>query len=204
MYNYVEIALKSHNLYAKKLMAAILVQYTFTIPIGQVVIPYTKGLAESFKHICGKYGIQVHFKGYTTIKQALMKPKDQDPKEKKSQVICSFQCNHIACDEEYIGETARTLGERCKEHLKQTSPIHAHIQQTGHSITDTSFNIIGREDQGQARTIKESIFIRVNNPTLNQNIGKCCFPLVSITLKINTGHPKANRIDSGLLWNRRQ
>ena len=46
------------------------------------------------------------------------------------------------------------------------------LQQTGHSITDTSFNIIGREDQGQARTIKESIFIRVNNPTLNQNIGK--------------------------------
>ena len=33
--------------------------------IGQVVIPYTKGIAESFKHICGKYGIQVHFKGNT-------------------------------------------------------------------------------------------------------------------------------------------
>ena len=28
------------------------------------------------------------------------------------------------------------------------------------------------EDHGQARTIKESIFIRVNNPTLNRNIGK--------------------------------
>ena len=28
------------------------------------------------------------------------------------------------------------------------------------------------EDQGLARTIKESIYIRVNNPTLNQNIGK--------------------------------
>ena len=101
-----------------------------------------------------------------------MKPKDQDPKEKKSGVIYSFQCNHIACNEEYIGETARTFGERCKEHLKQPSPIHAHIQQTGHNITGTSFNIIGREDQGQARTIKESIFIWVNNPTLNQNIGK--------------------------------
>ena len=47
-----------------------------------------------------------------------------------------------------------------------------HIQQTGHNITDNIFNIIGKEDQGQARTIKESIFIRVNNPTLNQNIDK--------------------------------
>ena len=101
-----------------------------------------------------------------------MKPKDQDPKEKKSRVIYSFQCNHIACNEEHLGETARTLAETCKEHLKQPSPIHAHVQQTGYSITDTSFNIIGREDQGQARTIKESIFIRVNNPTLYQNIGK--------------------------------
>ena len=138
--------------------------------VGKVVIPYTKGAAKSFKHICGKYGIKVHIKGNTTIKQVLMKPKDQDPIDKKSGVIYSFQCNNIACDEEYIGEKARTLGERCKEHLKQPSPIHAHIQQTGHSITDTSFNIIGREEQ--ARTIKESIFIRVNNLTLNQDIGK--------------------------------
>ena len=40
--------------------------------IGQVVIPYTKGIVESIKHICGKYGIQVLFKGTTTIKQVLM------------------------------------------------------------------------------------------------------------------------------------
>ena len=86
--------------------------------IGYVVIPYTQGLAESFKNTCGKYGIHTYFKGNTTIKQFLMKPKDQDPKVKKSGVIYSFQCNHIACNEEYIGKTARTLGERYKEHIK--------------------------------------------------------------------------------------
>ena len=135
--------------------------------IGYVVIPYTLDLAESFKNTCGKYDIQTYFKGNTTIKQVLMKPKD-----KKSGVIYSLQCNHIACDEEYIGETSRTLGERYMEHLNQPSPIHVHIQQTGHKSTDTSSNIIGREDQELARTIKESIYIRVNNPTLNHNIGK--------------------------------
>ena len=135
-----------------------------------------QGTAKSFKDICGKYGIKVHFKGNTTIKQVLMKPKDQDPMEKKSGVINSYQCNNIACNEEYIGETAWTPGERCKECLKQPSPIHVHIQLTGHNIADNSFNIIGREDQGQARTIKESIHIRVNNPTLNQNIGKYNLP----------------------------
>ena len=140
--------------------------------VGQVVIPYTKGIAGSIKQICGKYGIQGHFKGNTTIKQILMKPKDQNPKDNKSGIIYSYQCNHLDCDEECIGETARTLWERRKEHLKQPSPIHRHIQQTGHTITEDRASIIGRENQGQARTIKESIFIRVNNPTLNQNIGK--------------------------------
>ena len=140
--------------------------------IGQLVIPHTQGTAKGFKNICGKYGIQVHFKGSTTIKQLLMKPKDQDPKEMKSGIIYSYQCINITCNEEYIGETARTLGERHKEHLKHPSPIHVHIQQTGHTIEDNRFNIIGKEDWGQARTIKESIYIRVNNPNLNQNIGK--------------------------------
>ena len=51
--------------------------------VGQIVIPYTKGIAESIKQICGMYGIQVHFKGNTTIKQILMKLKDQDPMDKK-------------------------------------------------------------------------------------------------------------------------
>ena len=51
--------------------------------VGYVVVPHTKGLSETFKNICGKYGIQVHFKGNTTIKQTLMKPKDQDPRTTK-------------------------------------------------------------------------------------------------------------------------
>ena len=46
--------------------------------VGQVVIPYTKGIGESITQVCGKYGIQVHFRGNSTIKQALMKSKDQD------------------------------------------------------------------------------------------------------------------------------
>ena len=101
-----------------------------------------------------------------------MKPKDQDHKNKKSEVIYSYQCGDIACSEEYIGETARALGERYKEHLKQPYPIHVHIQQTGHTTTSNNFNIIGREDQGLARTIKESMYIRVSIPMLNKNIDK--------------------------------
>ena len=77
-----------------------------------------------------------------------MKPKDQDPKDKKRGVIYSYQCGDTACVEEYIGETSRTLGERQKEHLKQPSPIQVHIQQTGHTSTNHNSNITGREGQG--------------------------------------------------------
>ena len=45
-------------------------------------------------------------------------------------------------------------------------------QCTGHNATADNFNIIGREDRDLARTIKKGIYIRVNNPSLNRNVGK--------------------------------
>ena len=44
---------------------------------GHIVIPYTQGLCESIKKICGRYGIQTHFKGGNTIKNLLVTPKDK-------------------------------------------------------------------------------------------------------------------------------
>ena len=63
--------------------------------IGHIVILYTQGLRESFKKICGRYGIQTYFKENRTLKQLLVKPKDQDPKDKKSSVIYSYQCRKL-------------------------------------------------------------------------------------------------------------
>ena len=78
----------------------------------------------------------------------------------------------LGCDDEYIGETSRTFGERYKEHLKAPSAIHHHSNQTGHTTNQNNFQIIGREGHNLARNIKESFYIRVNNPTINNNIGK--------------------------------
>ena len=139
---------------------------------GHIVISYVQGLGKSIKHTCLKYGIRTHFKGNRTIKQILVKPKDKDPEEKKSGVIYCYQCPAIDCGEEYIGETYGTLGERYQEHPTGPSPIQEHIQLEGHQTTQDNFSIIGREGQDFTRLIKESIFIRVNNPTLNRNIGK--------------------------------
>ena len=102
----------------------------------------------------------------------LGKPKDQDPKEKKSGVIYCYQYEAIDCGEEYIGETSRTLGEHYREHLKEPFPVHVHSQHTSHQLNTDQSNIIEREGWDLSRLIKESIYIRVNNPTLNRNIGK--------------------------------
>ena len=139
---------------------------------GHIVIPYTQGLCESIKKICGGYGIQTHFKGGRTIKSLLVSPKDKDPMVNQSGAIYWYQCGDLGCDEEYIGETSRTFGERYKEHLKAPSAIHHHSSQTGHPTNHNNFQIIGREGHNLAKNIKESIYIRVNNPTLNNNIGK--------------------------------
>ena len=141
--------------------------------VGHIVIPYTQELGGNIKKICSKYGIKAHFKGNRTLKQLLVKPKDQDPMDKKNGDIYMYQCGELACNEEYIGETSWTLGERYREHLKEPSAIHAHTTQTVHNTTPDNFKIIGREEHGLARTIMESVYIRVNNPTLNRNIGKC-------------------------------
>ena len=90
----------------------------------------------------------------------------------QSVAIYWYQCGDLGCDEEYIGEASRTFGERYKEHLMAPSAIHHHSSQTGHPTNHNNFQIIGREGHNLARNIKESIYIRVNNPTLNNNIGK--------------------------------
>ena len=59
-----------------------------------------------------------------------------------------------------------------KEHLREPSPIQVHSQSSGHPLSQDNFNIKGREGQYLTRLIKESFYIRVNNPTLNRNIGK--------------------------------
>ena len=135
-------------------------------------VPYTQGLCKSIKKICGRYGIQTHFKGGKTIKNLLVSPKDKDPMLNQSGAIYRYQCNNLGCDDEYIGETSRTFGERYKEHLKAPSAIHHHSTITGHTTNHNNFQIIGREGHNLARNIKESIYIRVNNPSLNNNIGK--------------------------------
>ena len=129
----------------------------------------TKG---KFRRTCNKKGIQVHFKGSNTMKDLLMTPKDKDSKLQKSGVIYQYKCPTINCPVEYIGETGRVFGDRFKEHLKAPSPIHLHTSSTGHPVGPDCFNTVHRETQGTTRHIKEAMYIRANDPSLNRILGK--------------------------------
>ena len=136
-----------------------------------MVIPYYRGLSKSLKKICSRHGVPVYCKGGNTIKNLLMAPKDKDPIMKTSGVFYRYRCNRMDCDEEYIGESSRVFGERFREHPKAPSPIFDHTNITGHNINIENFSIVGREDQNLKRAIKEALFIRVNDPSLNRNVG---------------------------------
>ena len=47
--------------------------------MGHIVIPYTQGLCESIKKICGRYGIQTHFKGGNTFRNLLVPQRTETP-----------------------------------------------------------------------------------------------------------------------------
>ena len=112
--------------------------------------------------------LQGHQHPQDTVRQ----PKDKDPKSNKTGIIYHYKCPHINCLEEYIRESGRALGDRVKEHLKAPSPIHQHSTTTGHPLDPELFIIIHKEVNSHSRTIKESMFICIHDPTLNRNLGK--------------------------------
>ena len=75
-----------------------------------------------------------------------------------------------------MGESGRTFAERFREHMRALSPIHDHFNITGQEVSLDNFSIVGREDQSIAWAIREAILIRVNDPSLNRNIGKYQLP----------------------------
>ena len=185
-----KIKIKSRNPAQKKNSNSKRNTGTDNVQKPHILVPYHRRLSESFMKVCSSHGMQVYFKGGITIKNLLMAPKYQDPIQKRSRVRYRYKCDSVECDEEYIGESSRTFGERFKEHLKAPSPIFDHYNITGHNVTIENFSIVGREDQNLMRTIKEALYIRVNNPSFNRNKGKYHLPHIWDEVLCNTSELK--------------
>ena len=109
----------------------------------------------------------------------LVKPKDPSPISDKCGVVYNIQCN--ACDDSYIGETARSLGTRLKDHTgkDKESSILSHIKKTGHSISLEDVSIlVQNQPQYHARKIREALEIHKAAPTLNKDQGAEVAPVL--------------------------
>ena len=93
----------------------------------------------------------------------------------ESRVIYRYKCDRLECDEEYIGDFAKTFGERLKENVRTPFSI-CHHDITGHQTGVENISIVGRESHNLARTIKEAIYIWVTNPFLNKKLGSTSCP----------------------------
>ena len=116
------------------------------------------------------------FQGHQHTKDSTRKPQGQGPQKQSNRDHISYQCPQINCPSAYIGESSRSLGERVKEHFKAPSPIHLHSTTTGHQMDPEQFNIVHKEVNSHSRTIKEAMFICMQDPTLSRNLGKYQLP----------------------------
>ena len=103
---------------------------------------------------------------------------DKETKLQKCWVIYKFKWPNINCPEEYIGERGKAFGDRLKEHIRAPFLNHQHISSTGHQISPDCFSLVYRKAQDTTRNIKEAMYIRAYDPSLNRNLGKYQLPHV--------------------------
>ena len=130
--------------------------------------------------------------GPTPWKPFLWPPRNRDNKLQKSGIIYRFKCLHINCPEEYIGESDRSFGDWFKEHLRAPSPIHLYSHSTGHPVSPNCFIIFNMESQAVTRNIKEAMYIWVNDPSLNRNLGNYQLPHIWDQVYMTHHHSSSN------------
>ncbi|KAI8496921.1 zinc ion binding [Branchiostoma belcheri] len=106
---------------------------------------------------------------------------DKTPKEDKCGVIYHISCqgntNRGPCRETYIGETERSQKNRFLEHRRPSSVAsevsqHIHIESPGHTVDLEGVRILDTEQDYFKRGIKEAIYIRSLQPSLNRDGGR--------------------------------
>ena len=89
-----------------------------------------------------------------------------------STVKTVYQIHCEKCNNEYVGETARSLEIRVKEHQsRNSSAIYEHCRLEGHSVDPNKTKVSSTEINTFKRRIKEAIQIKLTKPALNRDNG---------------------------------
>ena len=154
---------------------------------GTLVLPYVKKVTEELRRVFRDYGWQVCAKPSNKLRHSLVAPKDKEHKKNRTGVVyhipCQGKTTRGQCKETYIGETERSLKARFSEHRRASTTSsevsqHLHIESPGHQVDIDSVKILDREPKYLERGIKEAIYIRTHQPTLNKDGGRYKLPTV--------------------------
>ena len=149
-------------------------------------LPYISKLSEQLARIFKSYNILVYHKPTNTLSSLLIHPKDRTS---KCAAVYDIQCPK--CDQHCIGEIARTLGTRIKEHLSCHQPLSAiseHKLNTGHQCSMKDIKILHHEENWHRRKIKEVINIHREKPMLNREVGQELPPVLLQLVSHDIGH----------------
>ena len=93
---------------------------------------------------------------------------------------CVYEITCTACEQKYIGETSRSLGERFREHMKllqrrsNASVLRKHLQQNHQDSSNAmgwKLKILARcPGDAALRQATEACYIQENKPELNSKI----------------------------------
>ena len=85
-------------------------------PTATVTLPYIRHLSETIRRILAPLRIRTCFRPHHTLRQTLVRLKDQTPSQQRTGVI--YQIPYGTCSKVYICQTGRTLEHHLKEHKR--------------------------------------------------------------------------------------
>jgi predicted GIY-YIG superfamily endonuclease len=119
-----------------------------------------------------KHEVPAYHKPGNTLRNLLVHPKDKTPMEDQCGTIYHYKCEQ--CNKTYIGESARPLKKRIKEHQDvnhNITGIGEHIVNMSHSFNKKHMSVIVKEEDTVKRKVKEALLIRRKRPELNRDLG---------------------------------
>ena len=146
-------------------------------PAAVVSIPYISNTSEAIRRVLSKVNIRCAFKPQLTLRNCLVKPKDQIPQQSRSNVVYSIPCTR--CPKLYIGESKRSLKTRITEHkraLRQgdsnSSAPAEHAMVHNHPIDWDNASVIDSNTFYYPRKYLEAWHIRTLSRTnMNRDVG---------------------------------
>ena len=161
------------------------------------MIPYVKGFLEQIRQVFRKYGIPTYFKPTNALRLLLVKPKD--PVRKENMVGLVYKIKYEECDVVYGGESERSLKTRFSKHRRLSSMTsgvskHIYVEHPQFSVELENTEVLTTEPRRFERGVKEVIYIRALNPSLNRDGGGYNLPPVwdnIIKKKVKADRPRS-------------